>query len=60
MALGDKERAASLIPSMASTTATAALTMPIKAIILKIFKSESFSDFKYKFKAFCIQVRLNI
>jgi hypothetical protein len=35
-------------------------TAAVKATVLKVFKPELFVGFKFKFKAFCTQVRLSI
>jgi hypothetical protein len=60
MTPGDKERAVSSIPNIDFNAATTAIIIPIKATTLEVFKSESFAGFRYKFKAFCTQIHLDV
>jgi hypothetical protein len=62
MALLDKERAASPIPSTITveTSVTVADINLSKASVLEIAKPEPFYGLRQKFKAVCTQVRLNI
>jgi hypothetical protein len=59
MAFKEKNRIVNFISNIVLTTATAN-TIAAKTTILEIFKSKPFVDFRFKFKAFYIQVRLNI
>jgi hypothetical protein len=55
----EKERAASLILSVATTSATVAGNTT-KAPVLEVSKPDPFVGSRFKFKAFCTQVRLGI
>jgi hypothetical protein len=59
MAPGGKDRAASPIPSIAST-AQVITTLDAKATVPKVSKPEPFYGSRQKFKAFYTQIRLGI
>jgi hypothetical protein len=60
MAPSGKERAASLIPSIATTLATVAGNSGRKAPVSEVSKLDPFAGSRFKFKAFYTQVRLRI
>jgi hypothetical protein len=55
-----KDRAASPTPSMAFIVTAVIATAAVKATAPKVFKPESFAGSRFKFKAFCTQIKLGI
>jgi hypothetical protein len=62
MAPSGKERASSPTPSVATTSAIIATVAgnTTKASAFEISKSDPFAGSRFKFKAFCTQVRLGV
>jgi hypothetical protein len=55
-----KDKAVSFTPSMTLTVIAATVTAAAKATVPEVFKSKSFAGSRFKFKAFCTQVKLGI
>jgi hypothetical protein len=55
-----KNRAASPTPSIASITTAATATAAAKATAPEVSKPEPFAGSRFKFKAFCTQIKLGI